>query len=173
MFLTYNSVGKTNAFPTGVVENNGHQAVIVQHPKGQQWGAAIDGYPPVGERQSLDQAISEDERQEMLAIGATREQLIQSLYSEAFSPETLANMDFVVVYVGAAGSEGAIGLAARAGRQKARFVLCDCGLRAKVLTIAAECGEGAPFLQCECGGQATMEQLVREFLQTGTVGPLV
>lgn len=173
-FLTYNTIGDSGDYPNGLLERNGHQAIIVQHPKGQCWGAMVNGREPVADgptgAQALCDAKDEKEKQEMLAARQLRKRLVADLYSGIFRSEELATIDFVVVYVGANGSQGAIELAAKAG-EKARFVMCDCNLGIKLSMIASSMGKITPFLECECGGRETMARLVEEFLETGNVGP--
>ncbi len=171
LFLTYNTVGEPGTFENGPVERNGHKAVICQHPKGKQWGA---GSPPVpdGVPRCLADARTEAERQDMLAHGAAREEAVRGLYAEAIgASEELP--DFVVVYVGAGGSEGAIALAAALPHERLRFVMCDCCWEFK-LSLLAQFGccddSGAQYLMCRCGGHDAMLGAVNQFLETGFVG---
>lgn len=172
-FLTYNTVGEPGAFRSGVTAINGHEAIVVQHPKGQRWGAQVDGVDPVWTPEATAQLQAEPEvvKPQCYAAGRARESLVSDLYSGIFDPKSLAELDYVVVYVGALGSEGAIALAAQAPRDKVRFVLCDCALDEKFNQVHKHGMERVPYLMCECGGRATMGKLVRQFLQTGSVGP--
>lgn len=168
VFLTYNSVGKTGTFPNGAVTRGDNTAVIVQHPKGEEWGAsksakALTPDMPI----CLNDCRTDAERQELDDIKSSREGLVRELYSSVFN---LADVpDYVVVYVGTGGSEGAIHLAAQLPKEKVRFVLCDCNLPGK-LGLIATYYDAVPYLMCECGGQRTMEKVVNDFLSTGAVG---
>lgn len=168
-FLTYNSVGEPGTYP-GELERNGHTAIIVQHPRGQRWGAEVDGQAPVGPRQSLEEAESELERQQMISAGEARRQLIAELYAGFADPAKVAELDYIVVYVGASGSEGALRLASQLPPEKVRIVTCDCDLYQKRL-MAVQLGIEAPYLVCECGGRTTMGHLLERYLETGLVGP--
>jgi len=169
-FLTYNSVGEPGSYPSGPLERNGHTAIIVQHPRGQRWGAEVDGQVPLGPRQSLEEAESESERQQMISACEARRQLVAELYAGFADLAKIAELDYLVVYVGAEGSQGALLLASQAPQGKVRIVTCDCSLLQK-LEDMSQLGITAPYLVCECGGQTTMENLVEEFLRSGLVGP--
>ena len=170
-FLTYNSVGEPGSYLNGVTERDGNEAYIVQFPRGQRWGAKVNGRDPVGPRQTLEEAESEEERQEMMQISDLRQELVSDLYAGFFEKAVLDELDFVVIYVGAGGSEGAIQLAAQVDPAKVRFVLCDCNLDGKLSEIGRYIKTNVPYRICECGGQRTMGKLVESFLETGVVGP--
>lgn len=172
LFLTYNTVGD-GSYPQET-ERNGHTALIVQHPRGQRWGATTNGREPVAQdgRQTLAEARDEAERQEMLSIGEMRESLVNDLYAGAFNPKAIGEVDFIVIYVGAGGSEGAIELAATLPKEKVRFLFCDCNLRGKLQSIAANGLESVPYLVCECGGRGSMAGVLEQFLETGNAGPV-
>ncbi len=170
LFLTYNTVGD-GSYPK-VTERNGHSALIVQHPRGQRWGASVQGRDPVGERQTLEDARDGAERREMLDIEKMRVNLVNDLYAGAFDPKAIDEVDFIVIYVGAGGSEGAIELAATLPKEKVRFLFCDCNLGAKHRCIVENGLEEVPFLVCECGGRASMAGILEAFLETGNVGPV-
>lgn len=172
VFLSYNSVGEPGVYTDREIGRNGNRAIIVQFPRGQRWGAKVNGKDPVGQRQTLEEAESAEERQEMIAITDRRESLVRDLYAGFFEKATLDELDYVVIYVGAGGSEGAIQLAAQVDPAKVRFVLCDCNLSEKLSEIARFIKTTeVPYLVCECGGQRTMGMLVESFLETGIVGP--
>jgi hypothetical protein len=169
-FLTYNSVGNPGSHVNGwVASATGHAALIVQHPRGKRWGTGVGIVGP-GKPYCLDQARNQAERDAMLACGAARKALVASIYAPATGQFDINDIDYLVVYVGAGGSEGAIELATRLPAEKLRFVLCRCNLSGKLEMIESCCGR-VPYLICECGGQATMERLFKEFLRDGTVGP--
>lgn len=174
LFLTYNSIGDPGDYSNGTLERNGNKAIIVQHPKGQKWGAKLgNGKIPVakrGEPRSLELARSEKEAQEMINYGKARGSLVKKLYSEAFGLTDFP--DYVVVYVGAGGSEGAIELASHVPVERLRFVMCGCNLDLKVsLALFHTGGQDGVFLQCGCGGQKVMAELLEKFFATGLVGP--
>lgn len=165
-FLTYNSVGQSGTYPNGVVTRNGHQAIIVQHSKGKSWGADDLG-ALLGKPTDSDQTRTEEERKELKEIRDTRSQLVSELYSEVFGQSELP--DYVVVYVGAGGSEGAIGLAATAPHDRVCFVMCDCNLDIKRRLVASYGMSSARIVMCSCGGQHAMGSLVERFLNTGSL----
>ncbi len=145
LFLTYNTVGKSGSYG-GMVERNGHQAVIVQHPKGETWG----GCGRANEKNP----------------GSKCAGLVHTLYGSALRHE---DVDYVVVYVGDRGSEGAVHMVSDLPANKVLFVLCNCNLGYK-LGLIQNSLPGAPYRVCECGGHATMQKVLEEFLDTGSLG---
>lgn len=146
VFLTYNTVGEPKTYHNGTLSRNGHQAVIVQHPRGMIWG--------VPERAQADD----------LGRAACRT-LVQELYSRTLGLEELP--DHVVVYVGSDGSEGAISLAATLPPERVTFVMCACNWSQKLHLIAGAKMEAARIVRCGCGGHGTMERLLQQFLDCG------
>lgn len=172
VFLTYNSVGEPGAFPNGPVQSNGHTAIIVQHPKGKRWGAstAVGGLDPVKQNPQLAPEGTGERKAQSTAFGNERERLVADLYAGFFDQNQVDDIDFIVVYVGTGGSEGAIELAASLPHEKVRMVMCDCNLWHKQ-DLFSQHKLKAPIMMCECGGRSTMKKLVDEFLQSGNVGP--
>lgn len=171
IFLTYNTVGNPGTYPNGAVERNGHTAVVVQHPRGEKWAI---GHGPVGPDvpSTMDEATTEAERQELIDHIRVREEMLRSLYLEALGLAELP--DYVVVYVGAGGSEGAIELAATLPRERVVLVMCDCSREYKQ-QLLEQCGfipSAATLLECRCGGHAALQSLLEGFLQTGQVVPV-
>ena len=83
--------------------------------------------------------------------------------------ESLSELDHVVIYVGASGSEGAIERATKVPAKKLTFIGCSCGLEKKeVLIQSAGLCDANRFL-CECGGHRTMAAMIRSFLESETV----
>jgi hypothetical protein len=170
-FLTYNTVGEPGLFQNGTTERDGHQAIIVQHPQGQRWGASVDGVNPVQSSPGLAPVGSPMGERQRDAFVETRKAAVASIYGGFLDETPLDELDFLVIYVGTNGSQGAIELAARVPKEKVRFILCDCGYFGKLKDIAANGMEEVPVLMCECGGRRTMARLVEEFFATGNVGP--
>jgi len=171
LFLTYNTVGDAGTFANGPVERNGHRAIICQHPKGQRWATGSEPVPD-GVPRCLAEATTEVEKQDMLANEAAREQAIRNLYAKVIGAQEELP-DFVVVYVGAGGSEGAIALAATLPHDRLRFVMCDCNWEGKIALLAQfGCcdGDGAQYMYCGCGGHSAMLRAVNQFLESGIVG---
>lgn len=175
LFMSYNAIGKDNAFTNGTFERNGQTVTILQHPKGQRWGGAIDDLPPT-EFDAIAAGMSPAEQNQSGAkAGALRRETIAVLERELVAVST--PLDFLVVYVGASGSQGAIEVARRYPIGIVRFVMCSCGFEEKLYEIAHVFGIHdlrdltIPILRCECGGHRTMERLVNDFITTGHVGP--
>ncbi|MBX9670149.1 MAG: hypothetical protein K2X93_21290, partial [Candidatus Obscuribacterales bacterium] len=82
----------------------------------------------------------------------------------------LPELDHIVVYVGANGSEEAIRRAAVMPPEKVTFVLCDCNLREKERVICTSGMSTARTVMCECGGRHTMRALFERYIKSGTVG---
>lgn len=175
VFMSYNAIGQEGQYTNGTFEENGRLVTILQHPRGQRWAGTVENLPPIEDVKLLggldDREIDQMGRQ----VEAQRRATVATLERElAGVPDTF---DFLVVYVGASGSQGAVELASRYQRSKVRFVLCDCDFEAKLADIARAFGVrhpadwNIPVLPCECGGHRTMDRLVRDFIATGRVGP--
>lgn len=144
--LTYNTVGRTGAFPNGWHQNGDHAVLVASHPRGQVWGV-------VG-KNAHDQAHS---------CASTIQEAFQQIEGD------LEQLDCVLVYVGDSGSEGAVSLVSRLPASKVHFVLCRCNIAAKMQLIHSMGLGASRTTLCECGGHATLERLVRQFLQDGVV----
>lgn len=149
IFLTYNTVGKSGAHPSGTVLQNSNQAVIVQHPRGETWGAYGRG----------DEKIP----------GSVCQGLVHSVYGSALRQSQV--FDLIVVYVGDRGSEGAIRMVSDQDPSRVHFVLCDCNLGRKQELILNAGLSRSRYTLCECGGHATMERLLIQFLDQGFLNP--
>lgn len=149
IFLTYNTVGKDGKYSNGSVLQGSNEAVVVQHPRGETWGA----YGRADEK----------------VAGNTCRGLIHSVYGSAL--RQAQEFDLIVVYVGDRGSEGAIRLVSDQKPSRVHFVLCDCNLGRKQEMIKAAGLSRSRYTLCECGGHATMERLLIEFLDKGFLSP--
>lgn len=143
-FVTYNTLPN---FSNGWVEGRGGtcSALIVQDTKG-------DGALSHGTR-----TRSTDEVRDAIV----------SRWDEL--DESLPTLDHLVVYVGSNGSEVAIERAAKLSVDKLTFVGCSCGIDRKEEMLRAVGLGGARRFLCECGGHRTMEQMIRQFLETGRI----
>jgi hypothetical protein len=84
--------------------------------------------------------------------------------------EALPELDRVVVYLGANGSQRAVELAAeKADPKKVTFVSCGCGLLQKELLLEETGLTDVGRVLCECGGHLTMEKLYKDFMAQGTL----
>lgn len=141
-FVTYNTLPN---LPRGWVRNGDRSALIVQDTKGQ--GTLSDN----GRKRTLEEVRS--------AIEAQWEELDKSL----------PNLDHLVIYVGASGSELAIQRAKAMPVEKLTFVGCACGIdRKDEMLNEVGLGEARRF-GCECGGHRTMELMVFQFMEIGTI----
>ena len=170
LFLTYNSIGEPGKYPNGIVERNGHKACVVQHPRGKSWG--VDGAVQEEPDQPMNfrDAKTEEDKARLSRVRDDRKGLVQGLYGEAAQSDDV--YDFVVVYVGTGGSEGAIELvASRYPHEKLRFVMCDCNISGKAEMIDRIIGDDvSQYWMCECGGRRSMDFILDNFLETGIVG---
>src|SRR3990167_8889021 len=137
-FVTYNTVGEN--LSSGWHGSNGRRALVLQRTKG-------DGRRSGGNANQL----SSDGRREEVGI----------LWGEL--QKALPELDHVVVYVGANGSQRAIELASTVPPSKVTFVGCDCGLPEKEFMIQQAGMDEAGRVLCECGGHLTMELLFKSF----------
>lgn len=155
-FITYNTVGD------GQVGNgwhglNGRRAFLLQNTRAQRWGARRDPNTPSGDDRTTDE-FADRVRREIEAIWSLLE-------------DQITEIDHVVVYVGASGSERAIALAARIPADRITFVGCECGLPFKEILIQAAGLTGVRRILCECGGHRTMRRLFETFMATGELRP--
>jgi hypothetical protein len=168
-FITYNTVGDPGQVTTGWHTKNGHKAFVGQNSKNLAWGATVNGRPPIplypGEPVSLAKAKTKKERKELIATEKKRGNVIRDLYSATW--DEIAACDHLVVYVGAAGSEAAISLAAQLSEKNIVFVFCDCCLGYKQDFLASFGLADKKQIMCECGGRKTMHKLFTKFMQIG------
>lgn len=148
-FVTYNTVGNglLNGWHDGLADR---RALLVQNTKGARWGASEEQVrPALDTPEAADRVRGE----------------ISNLWGELQT--ALPELDHVVIYVGASGSERAIALAAQLPATKVTFVGCDCGLPHKEALIRSAGMTAAQRVLCECGGHRTMERLYLRFMETG------
>lgn len=154
-FVTYNTVGDELA--SGWHERDGRRALVLQNTKGDSWCVDRKNPPKIGES-------------DYSPCGDRRRAEISTLWIELH--KALPELDHVVVYVGARGSERAIELASTLPAPKVTFVSCDCGLARKVELIVAAGLSYAGRVDCECGGRQTMRELFEGFMQSGELVPV-
>lgn len=140
-FVTYNTVGR--GLPSGWHGTDGRQAFVLQNTKGRRWAVT----PHTGIHADL--VVNE----------------IDDLWGEL--QKIAPDLDHIVIYVGASGSEHAIELAAKLPASKVTFVACPCGFAQKASMARAVVGQTARVLTCECGGHQTMESLFEYFMASG------
>ena len=161
-FMTYNSIGKAGTISNGAHETPERRAIVLQGSPKNTWAAStVDGgceVPPPGY----------DRDQSRYVDFVSNE--IDRLWIDL--SQTIDELDHVVIYVGARGSERALELAAILPAQKVTLVMCDCDLERK-LRLVSEVGDlrNARRILCECGGHMTLYQMFRHYLETGTVIP--
>ncbi len=143
-FVTYNNMGDDLA--AGWHEREGRRALVLINSKGR--------------RSAADQS---DRWSASQAGAVTRE--VTDLWDEL--DRALPELDHVIVYVGASGSEEAIRRAAGLPASKVTFVLCDCGLPAKEWLLRSQGMGIAERILCECGGRQTMRALYESFMRSG------
>lgn len=143
-FVTYNLLGN-GSIASGWHESGNCRALVLQNTKGR--GRFLN-------------TLSSGERRDEIGI----------LWDELQG--VLPELDHVVVYVGAGGSEAAIAMAAQLAVSKVTFVLCDCGFPAKMGMIAGAGLQDAKVVLCECGGHRTMEMLFQSFMVYGALRAL-
>jgi hypothetical protein len=141
-FLSYNSI---NGFEAGWQERGEHKALVIPCSH----GSSAAPY-----RRS--QAQSDD---------VTRE--VNKLWQKL--REHISELDLIVVYVGADGSENAIELASELPSEKVIFVLCDCRMATKMHLLDVSGHKDTRRIMCECRGRETMGELCERFLETGTI----
>lgn len=150
-FVTYNQVG--NGLTNGWHDSNGRQALILQNSRGEEW--AVD---------SIYNATPNYSRAKVECVDRVLDE-IGNLWRKL--QESLSELDQIVVYVGSAGSERAIELAAQLPASKVTFVGCDCGLPFKEAAVQRAGLAEARRMLCECGGIRTMGKLFANYMETG------
>lgn len=158
-FVTYNTVGDEVA--DGWHKVGKRQAYVLQNSKGESFAVDSLGYKEEfkrGEYSRVDSKYANGVRDE-----------IGNLWRKL--QEVAKDLDHIVVYVGSAGSECAIALAAQLPASKVTFVGCDCGLHIKEALIQAAGMNDAQKVLCECGGRRTMKVIFDHFLKTGMLLP--
>ena len=142
-FITYNNMLD---IPAGWHERDGRRALVLINSKGKR-SAAVQS-----DRWSAGQAVAVEKE-------------VLDLWDEL--DQALPELDHIVVYVGASGSEEGIRRAARLPASKVTFVLCDCGLSYKRQLIDLHGLKQAPVKMCECGGRHRMRELFVRFMDGG------
>jgi len=79
--------------------------------------------------------------------------------------KSLPELDRVVIYIGASGSEDAIERATKVPAKKLTFIGCSCGLEKKEALIQSAGLRDANRFLCECGGHITMTAMIQAFLE--------
>jgi hypothetical protein len=148
-FVTYNTVGDN--LSSGWHGSDDRRALLVQNTRGERWGAqhAPGEFCPGADKCSHNRYTE-----------------IDSIWGQLQSE--LSDLDHVVVYVGAGGSQRAVELASALDSSKVTFVLCDCRLSIKEEWITQNGMVDAGRVWCECGGHRTMKSLYENFMATGT-----
>lgn len=155
-FLTYNTVGDGQV-GNGWHGSNGRRAFLLQNTRGKRWGARRDPNVPSGSMRTTDE-YADRVRDEIGELWTLLEGQI-------------AELDHVVIYVGANGSERAIGLASRLPADKVTFVGCDCNLPYKEMLVRAAGMTRSRRILCECGGHRTMGRMFETFMDSGSLLP--
>lgn len=161
-FITYNTIGKESRLPNGWLKGpEGRKAFLIQNSKGNRF--AVDQLLGGAEKPPAGYSRDEDKY-----IDLVRDE-IATLWKDL--QEVLFDLDHIVVYVGAHGSEHAITFASQLSVSKITFVACDCNLPLKELLIRAAGMMKVQRVLCECGGRQTMKLLLDNFLVAGKLLP--
>jgi len=155
-FLTYNTVGENlrSGWHDGP---DGRRAFVLQNDSGNRWAVEDLFVDP----KTVPSGYSRSAKTNVDHVSGK----IDGLWGELL--KVLSDLDHVVIYVGANGSERAIVLAAQLPASKVTFVGCDCGLPYKEMMIQSAGLNDAGRVLCECGGRRTMRKLFDSFLTTG------
>lgn len=153
-FVTYNTVGQGN-YPDGWHERDGFRAFLLQNSKGEKYAVenatGKDGWKSDDFRRSQYKGVVSEE--------------VETLWGKLRT--ILPELDHLVVYVGASGSENAIAYAAELGADKVTIVACDCGLSQKERLLQQHDLLAATKVLCGCGGRRAMEALFEAYMNTG------
>lgn len=159
-FLTYNTVwsGLRNGWHDGP---DGRRAFVLQNDSGNRWAVEDLFEDP----NTIPGGYSRRAKANVDHVSGKIEDLWGQLQT------VLSDLDHVVVYVGANGSERAIVLAAQLPASKVTFVGCSCNLPIKELLVQSAGLTEAGRVLCECGGRQTMRKLLDNFLTSGELCP--
>lgn len=155
-FVTYNNVGD-GSLASGWHSNEGREALLLQNTRGYKWAVQ----EPAGGADRPPPGYDRDDEKNVRAVKSQIEQLWETLREQADS------LDFIVIYLGASGSELFIELAQDLPASKVIFAVCDCdlGLKAQMVRNAGLLKSGR--IICECGGRRTLGRLFESFLYEG------
>jgi hypothetical protein len=155
-FVTYNNVGD-GSLASGWHSHEGREVLLLQNTRGYKWAVQ----EPAGGADRPPPGYDRDDTENVRAVKSQIEQLWDALRAEADS------LDFIVIYLGASGSERFIELAQGLPASKVTFVGCDCELGLKTRMIREAGLWEAGRIICECGGRRTLGHLLKRYLYTG------
>jgi len=136
--VTYNRIGE-GQYNNGVLRRGNTELYIAQNGHKAKWAAMPEG-------------------------GNHREKRINTI-RDVVNRVELAEMDQVVLYVGAGGGEEAIKQTSELPAEKVTYVMCDCNGYRKRQMIRNVGNAEAGVIWCECGGRHTLERMVKELLE--------
>lgn len=157
-FLTYNNVRSPRTrelVKSGWYEEHDRRALVLTYDKSNTQVEA-------GMRLALWRYSTEHSA----ATIATAGERIDDLWPRL--TEVVSTLDHVVIYLGVHGTEHAIEMAKKLSIDRLLFMMCDCDIpwKRRLLTQAGLQGAKTIVVQ-ECGGDFSMYQLFRAFLETG------
>jgi hypothetical protein len=131
-------------------------------------GNIASGWHEAGERRSL---VLQNTRRNgswgnPIGVAARSEQSL-TLWGQL--QNALPEIDHVVVYVGANGSENAIALSAQLPADKVTYVMCSCEWHAKTTLVRRAGMSASRVIDCACGGHRAMRRLYDSFMKTGKI----
>ena len=147
-FVSYNPIGDTPE--SGWQEKEGRRALVLQNSKGHPW-----------EMDKLSAQVEWRFGSGNPYVKAEIDELWAALI------KVLPELDQVVIYLGAGGSEHAVELASHISPEKITFVACNCDIHEKRTLIDHFALGSVNQIKCECGGKRTMGELLSRFLVTG------
>ena len=139
--ITYNCIGNKQTYDNGWMEMPGKKALLMQN--GHRTERAVPS--------SSDYATAERIRKN------TIEYLLQGI------KPILSQFNHVYLYVGAHGAEEAIVMTKDIPSDKITYVLCSCNSAEKKALIKEIGNKSAEIMSCECGGNYTLEKILKEF----------
>lgn len=161
-FMTYNAIGRAGTISNGTYETPERRAIVLQGSPKDTWAVCkADG----GEK-IAPPGYDRDQSRYVNFVSNEIDRLWTDL------SRAIDELDHIVIYVGAKGSERALELAASLSPEKVTLVMCDCELGRK-LYLVSQTGKlkEARRILCECGGNETFHRMFRCYLETGTVIP--
>jgi hypothetical protein len=137
--VTYNRIG-SGQYENGVITGKNVQVFIAQNGHRSKWAV----HPDSDNEQGAE----------------TRARMSRNVLRQV----ELADMDRVYVYVGSNGGEEMILQTRDLPAEKVTYVMCDCSWGHKKGLIKKFGHEESGIIECECGGQITLEDLLKDLL---------
>ena len=138
--VTYNRIGE-GQYDNGLMQRSDKQIYLAQNGHKSKWTYSADD--------PSDQKAARRESMAGYVVGSV----------------DLKDMDQIFLYVGSHGGEEAIRKTADIPAEKITYVMCNCNWSQKKAMISQHGNNAAKIQDCECGGQRTLEVILKGLLK--------